>query len=157
MQKAVNVQNVYNKAAELAEVSLTKLLDLQKTHSSTLIEIREKCRVKVEALLTLIESYQEEPDMLDSDHNHMIEETIFTEMRSISINCNDEMIKLADCIVLDSVSLIGAQPLCSFFAVAMGSLARGEATPYSDLEFFFIIEEKNPVTERYFEHQSIWI
>ena len=32
---------------------------------------------------------------------------------------------------------------CSFVAVALGSVAKGEATPYSDLEYAFIVEKDN--------------
>ena len=130
---------MYNKADALPHVQYSKLLDLKSSREVDLSKIRTRCREKVKPLLTLIESFQEEPQNLDSEHNHIVEEKIFTEMRSISIKCNNDMIEVAKNIVSDSMQLLGTKPPCSFAAIAMGSLAREEATPYSNLEFFFVM------------------
>ena len=50
-----------------------------------------------------------------------------------------------------SVEMLLIKPPCSLTAGAIGSLAKGEATPYSDLEYFFLIKNKNPTTINYFE------
>ena len=47
-------------------------------------------------------------------------------------------------------ALVGSPP-CSFTVAAIGSVARGEATPYSDLEYIFILEKKTQETVEYFE------
>lgn len=61
------------------------------------------------------------------------------------LDCSDNMAAFTRQIIKVSVGMIkpGRQP-CDFEAVAFGSLARGEATPYSDLEFFFLVEHKTP-------------
>ena len=49
------------------------------------------------------------------------------------------------------IKMIDCQQPCKFTAVALGSLAKGEATPYSDLEFMFLVEEKTDELIKYFE------
>lgn len=47
------------------------------------------------------------------------------------------------------------QAPCSYAAVAIGSLARGESTPYSDLEFLFLIEKSNKQAKSFFHDLAI--
>ena len=94
---------------------------------------------------------------LNCSENHQIEETLFTEMRRVSKSCNADMIHLADMVMKAGVELLGEEPACDFAVVAFGSLSKDEATPYSDLEFLFLIKEKNSVTERYFEHLAMTV
>ena len=65
------------------------------------------------------------------------------------------MIHLADMVMRTGVELLGEEPACDFAVLAFGSLSKDEATPYSDLEFLFLIKEKNWVTESYFEHLAM--
>ena len=55
-------------------------------------------------------------------------------MRKISVDCSEDMRKFAGKIIEMSVNMLKQNAPCSFEAVAIGSIARGEATPYSDLE-----------------------
>lgn len=157
MKQALGVHNAYNKAVKLPLVTFEQADALQKSHALALADIRRKYTKETDNLLAIVQGYQDDPENLDSSHNHFIEKTIFSEMERISIDCTNDMIGLADTIVSCSIELLDVVPLCSFAVVAMGSLARGEATPYSDLEFLFVVEEKTTTSERYFEQLAMTI
>ena len=65
------------------------------------------------------------------------------------------MIAYVNKIMTKAVSILTANPPCPFVVVAIGSLARGEATPYSDLEYMFLIKQSTPRIEAYFERLAI--
>ena len=74
------------------------------------------------------------------------------EMEYISIICSKQMIDLVAQIIADSIKVLTyEEPPCPFAVVAIGSLARGEATPFSDLEYLFLIKVKDSKTLQYFE------
>jgi tetratricopeptide (TPR) repeat protein len=54
-----------------------------------------------------------------------------------------------------SVQLLEKESPCDFCVLAIGSLAKGEATPYSDLEYLILIEERTPESEEYFEKLAV--
>ncbi|KAF6035449.1 hypothetical protein EB796_006232 [Bugula neritina] len=63
-----------------------------------------------------------------------------------SEECSKEFVEFSRSIIQKSRELLrGCQvePPCNFAVVALGSVARGEATPYSDLEYAFLIENEN--------------
>lgn len=76
-------------------------------------------------------------------------------MKSVSLSCSESMRQFANSIIAESVSLLKTPPPCGLEAVAIGSIARGEATPYSDLEYLFLVQDKNPETEMYFEMLAV--
>ena len=78
-------------------------------------------------------------------------------MKGISLACSEEMAKLAGTIIKESVHILQSTPPCDFTAIAIGSIAKGEATPYSDLEFMFLIEKKTPIIVQYFERLAITV
>ena len=49
------------------------------------------------------------------------------------------------------IKMIDCPQPCKFTAVASGSLAKGEATPYSDLEFMVLVEKNTDLLIKYFE------
>ena len=61
------------------------------------------------------------------------------------------MRKVGEKIIRESVNMINTPPPCDFDAVAIGSIARGEATPYSDLEYLFLVDRQTDEVIRYFE------
>ena len=73
----------------------------------------------------------------------------------MSLSCSSEMITYVNQIIRKSVSVLSAKPPCPFVVVTIGSLARGEATPYSDLEYMFLIKRTTPAMEAYFERLAI--
>ena len=78
-------------------------------------------------------------------------------VQSISVECTDNMIGIVEEIMKHCVLHMIQKPPCSFNVVAIGSLARGEATPYSDLEYMFLLEpgDKTSETVEYFESLAI--
>ena len=76
---------------------------------------------------------------------------LYALMKPISMDCSKAMRSYAGQILQYSVEMLLIKPPCSFTAGAIGSLAKGEATPYSDLEYFFLVKCKNPNTVKYFE------
>lgn len=52
-----------------------------------------------------------------------------------------------------SVECLKTKSPCGFCVVGIGSLARGEATPYSDIEYLFLIEDE--AHEKYFERLAV--
>ena len=99
----------------------------------------------------MIELYDDKPENLNCYKNVNLEATISDRMEIISTECTNKMIELAAMIIKDAVGLMAAEPPCSYAAVALGSMAKLEATPYSDLEFLLLIEEHTSETEAYFE------
>ena len=73
-------------------------------------------------------------------------------MMAISHSCTSKMMNFAGKIMSNSVESLEVEPPCPFSVVVIGSMARGEATPYSDLEYMFLIKEKNPTTLKYFHN-----
>jgi len=65
------------------------------------------------------------------------------------------MVKFAKMIFEYSVESLISQPPCSFCVMALGSLAKGEATPYSDIEYLFLIETATPDNINYFERLAL--
>ena len=57
--------------------------------------------------------------------------------------------KLLGTLILDSQELLGPPPV-KWACVGMGSMARGEMCPYSDLEFAFLIAKKSDENLQYF-------
>lgn len=76
-------------------------------------------------------------------------------MSIVSVDCTQKMLEFAQKIMSESLNLLSEEPPCPFTVVAIGSMARGEATPYSDLEYIFLIKEKTPVTLTYFQNLAV--
>ena len=102
-----------------------------------------------------------EPDRLvhglkTDQHNDLHE---FTEcVKEISIKCTDNMVKFAGNVMEKSVNALyekDCKPPCQFSVVVMGSLARGEATPYSDIEYMFLVQDSAQQNLEYFETLAV--
>lgn len=73
-------------------------------------------------------------------------------MKDISSKCTKSMKDIVSDLITESVNLmIPSTPPCAFSVVVIGSMARGEATPYSDLEYMFLIERNTPDIVDYFK------
>ena len=124
----------------------------------------------------LVESLREELHTIRKEFNQKIEEPKslalhiptecnniksypipdFTEkMITVSLDCTNKMTMFARKIMSNSMESLKTEPPCPFSVVVIGSMARGEATPYSDLEYMFLIKEKSTDTLSYFHNLAM--
>ena len=80
-----------------------------------------------------------------------VQQEFYDRMKSISLRCSESMSEFASKIVGRSVDLLCHQPPCDFEVISIRSIARGEATPYSDLKYIFLIAQKTHETMPFFE------
>lgn len=71
---------------------------------------------------------------------------------AMSAECTSNLMQFAKQICCHSESLVGPPP-CHYTVIGLGSLARGEATPYSDLEFAYLVE--NQAYSHYFNRLAM--
>ena len=133
-----------------AQVELTEQL------KQRLGEIREKLKENLGKFDQLIGQVECEPKNIRSESNKVWREKWIDTVKSVSEECNREMIELSGTVIKQAVKICGEEP-CKFAAVCMGSMARGEMTPYSDLEFLFILENKEAGVEDYFEKLAVTV
>jgi len=113
-------------------------------------EIREKCRMQINHIERLVEQY----------NNEKVTRTKFVEqfvldVKKISLTSSQKLAAFTKMVFQFSVASMSILPPCMFCVVALGSLAKGEATPYSDLEYLFLIEFSNSETIAYFEKLAL--
>ena len=79
------------------------------------------------------------------------QEVFYQEIKSISLFSTGQMVDFCAMIFGYSVQILADLPPCAFCVVALGSLARGEMTPYSDLEYIILVERKTEKIAKFFE------
>ena len=87
-----------------------------------------------------------------------LSEQTLQKLRDIMTNSDSKMTDFAKDVMAYTLQLITSfteEPPCSFAVIAMGSFGRGEAIPYSDLEYLFLIEEKSDDNISYFEKLAV--
>ena len=124
----------------------TKITDKLKEQLKT---IRKVCRAERMVAEELVMKYED--DTTDDTLDDSLNSDFYYCMKHISLHCTEMMADFAGKIIEKSVSIICDQPPCEFQAVAIGSIARAEATPYSDLEYIFLIEKDTTEAIHYFE------
>lgn len=142
------VQSSYSQAS--SSLSFDQQQKLTESLKDELDSIRNHIRDDMLGINLLVNGYDQKdlPEGLSND--------FYESMRGISIDCSEKMAAFAGRIMKESVDMLQpSKPPCDFAVVAIGSLARGEATPYSDLEYFFLVDEKSPETVDYFERLAI--
>lgn len=72
-------------------------------------------------------------------------------VRDVYRSISNALRKLAGQMILQAENWLGTKP-CEYTAICFGSLARDEATPYSDLEYGFLIAEDSEEIRRYFRN-----
>jgi len=104
--------------------------------------------------LQLLKNYRNETkadfDFIDTNHLKLDNDPTEDQLSffcdsvfNLSQKCSNGFIKICKSIVQSSVDILsksGLEVPCSFAVVALGSVARGMATPYSDLEYAFVVE-----------------
>ena len=112
---------------------------------SELESIRDKYRLEIKLADELVSQF--DGNSIYSE----LHEKCYEKLSKISADCSEDMRKFAAKIIEMSVSVLKQNAPCSFEAVAIGSIARGEATPYSDLEFFILIEQNTKQAICYYD------
>ena len=150
-EKAYKVQVKYGK-----EDLQSFLQHLQTTHAlkSQLAVIREKWKKQKDRLADHVGNLNCEADTLFCSNTQDIYSQLLCDIPNLCTHVNRDMIMLTRS-VLEKVLDICGEPKCGYCLVALGSLARGEMTPYSDLEFLFLIELKSDEVLQYFERAAV--
>ena len=116
--------------------------------------IRSSIGDKLGELSPLIDRLDCDMEVLRSESNKQITEEFVSRVKSLSLGCNKGMVQFTAEIMEKATTICGAPP-CQFSAVAIGSMARGETTPYSDLEFFFLVANTDSMT--YFRRLAVTV
>lgn len=140
MKKAFNAQQEFLGARSQATYEMSCAITVKL--KGELLKLRNRAREKLKAVH---EGLRTNPD------NHGLRDEFCAQMRETSTECSEKLLKITRQIVEEAVKWLVTQPPCSFTVAAIGSLARGEATPYSDLEYIFLVEKKDKTTIQYFE------
>ena len=117
-------------------------------------KIRQKVSTDLNQFPPLIDQLQCEQDRLRSTDNLRTITSFMSAVQSVSSTTTSLMTMFTSLVVSKAVGVCGKAP-CLFSVVGMGSLAKGETTPYSDLEFMFLIEKKTTESLKYFEKLAV--
>ena len=93
----------------------------------------------------------DQEDVRSDKYNRLTDKWI-SKVTSLSSACNKYMVKFTSTLIEKAVTLCGA-PSCEFACDEIMSIARGERTPYSDLDFPFLVKDK--AHECYFERLAV--
>ena len=119
-----------------AQLSMEQHKQLSDNLKSQLEMIRHQCRQKNNESDDLAQKF---PEFLEKPDHDVI--SVFIEsVKDIYTQCGNDLVNFVKTIVTCAVGMITQKPPCSFTVVGIGSLARGEATPYSDLEYLFLLQ-----------------
>ena len=113
-----------------------KVFEKLKKHQVYLQEIRNSLRVGLQSMPSISHD-----DLNEYEHYQKIQELYKV--------VADSLLKLVSEMLDDCMNLLGQSP-CHYAAIALGSLARLEATPFSDLEWAILIEESAEEHKIYF-------
>ena len=69
------------------------------------------------------------------------DEDPYTKMRDLACHSNAHMTEFADMVMQKTINGMNTPPPGDFAVVGIGSLGRGEATPFSDIEYLFLIAD----------------
>lgn len=151
-QKAFEMQQKYWGGSSKNH-TITAEMDLATELHKQLELVRQKARERLQKADETANGFSNE-----SGYDPELGQVFINCIKDISIQCTDHMILIAEKIISASVKVLeemNEKPPCPFSAVAIGSLARGEATPYSDLEYLFLLADKSPEIVKYFERLAV--
>jgi len=128
--------------------------EYQENVTAQLKEQLEKLRADVRLRQNNMEQLLKRLNSDSIDQENFVEQ-FYIESKNISLFSTAGMLSLTKYIFCHSVASLNTQPPCKFCVVVIGSLAKGEATPYSDIEYLFLIEHKTLATVAYFEKLAV--
>ena len=114
--------------------------------------VRERVKSGLTEIEPIVEQLNFDPKDIRSEKNNQLTDRWISMVKSSSSACNKEMIDFTSTIIEEAVKICGPSP-CEFSCVGIGLIARGETTPYSDLEFLFLV--KDAACECYFESLAV--
>ena len=118
-------------------------------HKHLLKEYREQTKADFDKLRVEAEALDE--DDIFSEENIKKALEFSKHVFEASKNCSKNFINLSKAVLISSIEQfkkMNIEAPCHFAAIALGSVAKGEATPYSDLEYAFVVERHS---EYFFE------
>lgn len=113
-----------------------KAFDKIKKHQVYLQEIRNGLRVGLQSIP-------------NTSHDDLNEYEHYRKIQELYKVVAESLVSLVSEMLDDCVTLLGSSP-CHYAAIALGSLARLEATPFSDLEWAILIENADEKHKVYF-------
>ena len=149
-EKAFQVQKVF--WGDCCDLTYTTNRTNIKTLEAKLQHVRDSLWQEVGSIMPTIASFRP-GETISNDEIR----TYFQHVKSISARCSESMLAFTKNVVHTCVSVLTDEPPCAFSVMVIGSIARSEATPYSDLEFMFIVEDKDPESICYFEMLAVTI
>ena len=129
----------YDQQAEMTELLKSQLQKIRLDSKMNESEVRK-----------VIDDWNCAADELGSSQNKLTTQRFCNLMKRTSKLTSIMLSVFVGKLTQTCVNIIHEKPPCKFAAVAMRSLAKGEATPYSDLEFMFLVERKSKATLKYF-------
>lgn len=117
---------------------LRTIADLKKR----LEAIREESKASLIPVKELVGRFDCNLDSLDSAHNRELVDKFCSLMQTISRDCNKSMQEFSQRLVSEAFNMCGEKSYCpcQFEVIVIGSMAKGECTPYSDLEYLFLVQ-----------------
>eukprot|EP00058_Branchiostoma_floridae_P003787 XP_002589275.1 hypothetical protein BRAFLDRAFT_102517 [Branchiostoma floridae] len=106
-------------------------------HQEKLAEIREKCKASLHEITAVSD---QEKELTTEDARKEVEKQRADAIRNLCHQTTSNM-KAFVCDMVDECIAVIGDPPSKYAIIGLGSLAREEMTPYSDLEFAILIEE----------------
>ena len=126
-RSAFEVQKLYWQ--KNVHITLAEQISLTNSFKKELYSIRNEWRVEIASVLQRINSWDCNSDNINSAYNMNVTKLFCEDVKRLSLKANVRMKLLAGKIIQESVELCGGISSCKFAAVALGSLAKGEAIP----------------------------
>ena len=112
-------------------------------YKETLNQIRDTCRTKIKAI-------DELPTVDPDERDIAVELERVKHTRRVYAEIAKSMREFVTNMVEDCVEIMPSIPPCRYSILGLGSTAREEATPYSDLEFCILVENNTEDVLEYF-------
>ena len=133
-------------------LSYSDQCDVMERLKVTLNKVRDRVKSGLTEIELLTEQLNCDPENIRSERYNQLTDLWISKVKSLSSSCNKDMIDFTSTVIEKAVKICGPPP-CDFASVGIGSIARGETTPYSDLELLFLVEDK--AHEQYFERLAV--
>lgn len=163
-------QNIINKLADLERQFITELVNqLQRAtidnpyhylkssteHKVYLQKLREDCKRKLEKIDQQypFDIYDEVKTREQHGKYNQLQLEKAELIHNLYNNITEQLKFFIRQLIQECIAVLGDPP-CEYAVIGLGSLAREEATPYSDLEFAILIIEEKEDYKRYFRSLS---